>query len=114
MTTFEVLAITVGLSWLWMDVQTLVASLTTISRGNSNDFNTFRDPFVFKELPKLIECPTVRSSAFSLVSGLSISSVSDARQIFYSHTSFSLYSARNDLFTYIVVYPGLISLLSTR
>jgi hypothetical protein len=47
MTTIESLAVAVGLSFDWMDMETLMTGLTGISRRNSQYLNPFFNPFVF-------------------------------------------------------------------
>lgn len=49
------------------NMQALMASLTCIGRINNNDRNPVTNPFVFKELTQLVECPTIRTSSFRFV-----------------------------------------------
>lgn len=96
------------------NVQTLVASLACVARGNGYHFNTRLNTLVFKKLPKLIECPRVGASTLGFVSRLLKSSISDASQVLNSNKAAGLQGILNDCSTYCVVQPRLISSLTSR
>ena len=96
------------------NVQTLVAGLTCVPRGDGDHFNTRLNALVFKKLSKLIKSPRVGLSTLCLTSRLLIGSVSDASQVFNSNETTRLQCILNDRSTDCVVQPRLISSLASR
>lgn len=64
--------------------------------------------------PQLVECPAIAASAFRLVAGLLIGTLSNSRQILQRNAGRKRFCSFNDAFRDIMVYPTLESTLTTR
>lgn len=95
-------------------MQALMADLARVSRIDSNYLNSSLNSFVLKKLSKLVERPRVRPSALCFVSRLLISSLSNTCQILNSNYCAYGFGLINNGSTDVVVYPCLVSTLSSR
>lgn len=95
------------------DVEALVACLACVGRVDQNKAYRILDGLIFQELTQLIERPTIRASAFSLVPGFLVGPFFDARQVLNRYCGISLLGAVDDMAADSVVHPCLESLFST-
>ena len=78
MPTFESFATPIRLTFYWMDVQAIVASLASVGTVNYYHSNAILYRLVTQKQSQLEEGPTITASTLSLVSGLLIGTLSDA------------------------------------
>ena len=95
-------------------VHTFMTGLRTVSWRNRQYFDPVNQSLVFEESTKLIKCPRIRASSFSLCSGLGIGSFSDASQIFNSNNAIRLFGTQNYGFADDMINMALKSFLPPR
>lgn len=95
-------------------VQALMTGLRGMAGVNAVDFHPYSQSLVLDKQPKLVERPTVATSAVRLVAGPLIGTLSNSRQILQRNADRKRFRSFNDTFRNIVIYPTLKATLTTR
>ncbi len=96
------------------NMETTMASLTAVPWWHCQNFNSVNQAFVSKKSTQLIKCPIIRTSPFSLISWLLISSSSNTCQVFNTDQAIRLFGIENNSFANDMVNMALKSSLFPR
>lgn len=93
------------------NMQAAMAGLARVRRIDGHQLDSSFQTLVLQELTQLVERPIIGAPTLSLIPGLLVGPVADARQIFNGDGGVSFYRSSDDCCTDAVILPGLISAL---
>ncbi len=114
MPTGKLFSIPIGLAFLWVDMQTLVASLASVSRVHQHYTNSFLQGFIGNKCPQLIKRPTIRPPTLCLMAWLLVDAFLYPRQVFQGNPATSGFCSRNNSFGDAMIHPCLKASLLAR
>jgi len=114
MPTLKPLPRPVALPFDGVDMQALSTRLGCVGGVYQHRLNTVLNALVGNKAAQLIECPTIRATAFRLVSGLLVRAVTNTCQIFQRDRPALGFSSVDNVLADVVVHPGLVTPLSAH